>query len=176
MHSLQQITIISRSFDFKIRKKWLCSLLEFNPPHLMCYGYFENAVTHPHLGTIPRGTLSLESFWSNRFYNLFVFFESDRKIRNLYFNVCRPPRISPSSVDFVDLDIDIVIWPDGSFETLDIDEFQANSTRFSYPHDLESEIRKAVMEITSLAKNCRPEEIVRAVFGEFENILKGIPE
>jgi protein associated with RNAse G/E len=105
-----------------------------------------------------------------------VFFESDRKIRNLYFNVCRPPRISPSSVDFVDLDIDIVIWPDGSFETLDIDEFQANSTRFSYPHDLESEIRKAVMEITSLAKNCRPEEIVRAVFGEFENILKGIPE
>lgn len=174
MSPLQQITVISRSFDFNIRKKWLCTLLSRNPPQLMCYGYFENPVNHPHLGMIPAGTLSLESFWSNRFYNLFVFFESNREIRNLYFNICLPATISSAAVDFVDLDIDIVVWPDGSFETLDIEEFQANSRRFSYPHSLYAAIHTTLAEITSLAKNCGPEDIVKAEFGETETILKEI--
>ena len=44
-----------------------------------------------------------------------------------------PPKISDSVIDYVDLDIDLLVWPDGRVITLDIDEFETNSEIYAYP-------------------------------------------
>ncbi|MER3631962.1 MAG: hypothetical protein C4325_07220 [Blastocatellia bacterium] len=167
-----KVRVISRKFDLRICKEWSCSKILIHPTQLMCYGYFEKPINHKSLGKISSGTLSLESFWADRFFNLSAFFDTCGKFRNLYFNICLPPKISPSVVDFIDLDVDLIVWPDGLIEIVDFDEFRINSTRFSYPPELEIKVYAAILEVAALLKNTDPIEFVRSVFGEFDGILK----
>lgn len=44
-----------------------------------------------------------------------------------------PPKISAGVIDYVDLDIDLLVWPDGSVIILDMDEFETNSEIYTYP-------------------------------------------
>ena len=36
-------------------------------------------------------------------------------------------------INYVDLDIDVIVWPDGRIEVLDLEEFEENSRVYSYP-------------------------------------------
>ncbi|MFN3418279.1 MAG: DUF402 domain-containing protein [Pyrinomonadaceae bacterium] len=162
----QKITIISQRFDLKFLKKWDCNLLLIKPPQLLCYGIFSTAVLHKQLGEISRGTVSLESFWTDRYYNLFAFFDPDFKFRNLYFNICLPPVIQGDSIVYSDLDIDVAVWPDGSIDVLDEDDFASNALTLKYPEQLKSKVRETLSEILELAENHSPYEIFNSVFGE----------
>lgn len=99
-------------------------------------GKFDHQVEHPDLGIIPAGTVSHERFYLNRWYNYFVFEQPAGTLRNYYINICLPPTVAEGVIDYVDLDIDIIVWPDGRVVTVDIDEFEANATDFGYPADV----------------------------------------
>lgn len=163
------INIVSRRYDFKIKKKWKCFAIEFNPPQLLCLGRFENEINHQHLGRIPKNTVSLESFWSDRYYNLFAFYSPNLQIRNLYFNLCLPPQISPEAVDFVDLDIDVVVWPDGSVVVLDQDEFKANSSLYGYPLELKTIVNRTISDISAWVKSSDISILIKCVFPDISN-------
>jgi protein associated with RNAse G/E len=96
-------------------------------------GTFEDRVEHPDLGIIEAGTVSHERFYLNRWYNYFIFEQPPGSLRNYYINICMPPSISDGVVDYVDLDIDVIVWPDGRMVTVDMDEFEANGKIYSYP-------------------------------------------
>jgi protein associated with RNAse G/E len=44
-----------------------------------------------------------------------------------------PPMVGFRVIDYVDLDIDVIIWPDGRIQVLDLEEFEENSQIYSYP-------------------------------------------
>ena len=108
----QQITINSRKYDQSIRRTWTCELIERNDPLIVVVGEFDRDVEHPGLGSISRGTVSYEYYWLDRWYNIFRFHEPDGALRNYYCNVAMPPTLDNGVLDYVDLDIDIVVWPD----------------------------------------------------------------
>jgi uncharacterized protein len=144
-------TINSRRFDGSIRRSWSCELIERDEPRLVFVGVFEFDVEHAELGSISRGTTSYEYYWLDRWYNVFAFFEPDGSFRNYYCNINTPPTLNVLELDYIDLDLDVVVWPDGSIMTLDRDEYERNSELFSYPREIRSTAESALEEVLRLA-------------------------
>ena len=142
-------TVISRSYDLSIRRTWTAELVLQSPEALVLEGRFESEVRHSELGLIANGTRSRETFIFGEWFNHFAFFEPDGQLRNHYFNVSMPVKVAGSEVDYVDLDIDVVVWPEGTVGVLDLDEFEQNSARFAYPADVRSTAIRVKDEILS---------------------------
>ncbi len=138
----QLFTVNSRKYDFSLRRSWKARLLERSDELLLLEGFFEHEVKHPNLGTISKGTRSLETFFFDRWYNYFVFYEPTGELRNYYINLSMPPQISEGVVDYVDLEIDMIIWPDRRIEILDTEEFEENAGLYNYPDDVVRRVLK----------------------------------
>jgi uncharacterized protein len=113
-------------------------------------GEFAEEVEHDLLGTIPRGTTSIEYYWLNRWYNVFRFVETGGALRNFYCNVNQPPWFDGRLLSYVDLDIDVLVNPDFSFQVLDLDEFDRNARRYHYPQELQQNAQRALDELLNL--------------------------
>jgi protein associated with RNAse G/E len=144
------ITINSRKFDGTIHKSWKAELLSETEELLTFVGIFENEVIHPKLGIIRRGTVSYEFYWKNRWFNIFRFHEPDGKLRNFYCNLNMPPVLSENALDYVDLDIDVLVWQDFSFQILDLDEFEQHALKYNYSNDLRETINLTLKELLSM--------------------------
>lgn len=152
-------TVNSRKFDGTIRRSWKCELVSLDGDKLDLTGSFDQTVEHPDLGRIEAGTISHERFYLDRWYNYFVFEHPSGSLRNYYINICMPPDIGYETVDYVDLDIDLIVWPDGRLQTLDLEEFDANRKRFGYPDEIVQKTGSTVEELTKRLKGVAADEI-----------------
>ena len=141
------ITVNSRKYDGTIRRSWTCELLEKRDSLFVFIGEFERSVDHPDLGHIPQGTVSYEYYWLDRWYNVFRFHTVEGELRSYYFNINMPPSFSDGVLDYVDLDIDVLVQPDLSYTVLDIDDFATNARLFQYPDELRSRVEKTLDEV-----------------------------
>lgn len=148
----QEITINSLKYDGYIRRSWRCKFVESRGDLLIFVGEFEEEVDHPHLGNIKHGTISYEYYWLNRWYNVFRFHEPDGTIRNYYCNINMPPKFENGVLEYIDLDIDVLVWNDFSFETLDMEEFEENAAKFGYPEEVRVNAQNALEELMALIK------------------------
>jgi uncharacterized protein len=53
-----------------------------------------------------------------------------------------PPTMTDDVVDFVDLDVDLIVWPDGGYELLDLDDLERNSVKYAYPEEIKAKVLK----------------------------------
>lgn len=146
----QIVKINSRKFDGRIHRSWNVELLEETDSLLTFIGEFEKEISHPHLGVIRRGTISHEFYWLTRGYNVFRFHEPEGDLRNFYCNLNLLPKFANGILDYVDMDIDVLVWEDFSYEILDLDEFEENAKIFRYSKTLRDEVDKNLKEILSL--------------------------
>lgn len=54
----------------------------------------------------------------------------------LYVDIVTPPTFAETTITMVDLDLDVVRWPDGRAELIDEDEFDEHQIRYGYPQDV----------------------------------------
>ena len=151
--SSNTVIINSRKFDGKIHRSWKAELIEQRNSLLIFVGKFEEEVSHPFLGVIGRGTLSYEFYWLDRWYNVFRFHEPGGSLRNFYCNVNMPPELENGVLDYIDLDIDILVWKDFSHQILDVEEFEENAKVLSYPDNLRVKVRESLSELIFLIEN-----------------------
>ena len=142
-------TVNSRKYDFSLRRSWNARLKERTDEYVLLDGVFEFEVEHTDLGAIAKGTRSIETFFFDRWYNYFVFYEPAGVLRNHYINISMPPRVSDDAVDYIDLDIDIIVWPDGRTEVLDEAEFDENSIIYGYPSDVVEKVLELKRQISA---------------------------
>jgi uncharacterized protein len=147
------ITINSRKFDGSIHKSWKAQLIVQSNSLLIFEGVFEAEVNHSHLGVIRRGTISYEYYWRDRFYNIFRFHEADNSLRNFYCNLNTPPTFVDNVLDYIDLDIDLVVWTDFKYQILDIDEFEENARKYNYTENLKQTVASSVKKLVDLIEH-----------------------
>ena len=111
---------------------------------------FDYDVQHDLLGAIPSGSRTIEYYWLNRWYNIFRFMKDENVTRLYYCNINMPPSLEDNVLTYVDLDIDILVQPDFSYEILDLDEFEENARRYGYSEEVKSQARAAVPELVSM--------------------------
>ena len=142
MNNLKKlITINSRKYDGKIHRSWKATLIGQTNSLLKFVGEFDQEIKHPHLGVIKPGTVSYEYYWLDRWYNVFRFHEPEGDLRNFYCNVNLPPKFENDVLNYVDLDIDVLVWKDFSYSILDLEEFEENALIFNYPAELITETK-----------------------------------
>ncbi|MCA1593709.1 MAG: DUF402 domain-containing protein [Acidobacteria bacterium] len=111
---------------------------------------FQKEIQHPLLGTISPGTTSTEYFWADRWYSVFRFREPSGKLRNYYCNINTPPCIDGALLSYIDLDLDIIVASDFSYQLVDKDEFSLHSAYFKYTPDLLEHAHQATTELVFL--------------------------
>ncbi len=146
----QIFTINSRKFDGKIHRSWTAELTDQNNSLITFVGIFEQEVNHRDLGVIRRGTISYEYYWLDRWYNIFQFHEPEGDLRNFYCNISQPPIFNKNTLDYIDFDVDILVWKDFSYHILDLEEFEENKRALNYPTDIIRKIHTSVSEIEIL--------------------------
>lgn len=149
------VIILVTKFDRREHRRWHASLLRREASLMVFDAAFAEEVRHSQLGLIERGTVSLEYYWLDRWYNVFRFQEPGGAFRNFYCNVNMPPAFDGRTLTYVDLDIDIIVRPDFSYEILDMDEFETNAGRFNYPAEVRAGAERALAELLSLIESRR---------------------
>lgn len=75
---------------------------------------------------LKRGDLFVETFYKDRWYNIFAIYDQGGKgHKGWYCNVTRPAVIGDGHIYAEDLALDLLVFPDGSQEVLDEAEFDA---------------------------------------------------
>lgn len=134
-------------------RRWHGQLTRQEGPLIVLDAEFETDVSHHLLGEIKRGTRTIEYYWLDRWYNVFRFVEADGTTRLWYCNVNTPPELAGSMLSYVDLDIDILVQPDGIYQVLDLDEFEANARTYAYSEEEKARALIALDELISMIEN-----------------------
>ena len=74
--------------------------------------------------TLDAGDIFIETFYDNRWYNIFKITSPTKKVKGWYANVTRPTRILATDVEWDDLALDVWMWPNGEMQVMDEHEFE----------------------------------------------------
>ena len=144
------ITVRAYKQDGSEHRTWKAQIVQQQGSLLVLNAEFAEEVQHNLLGTIPSGTLSVEYYWLDRWYNIFRFHKPDGSIRNYYCNVNTPPEFDGRDLKYVDLDIDILVGDDFSYSVLDLEEFESNAVRYGYTPEVRTKAHQALDELRTL--------------------------
>ncbi|MGI9065665.1 MAG: DUF402 domain-containing protein [Pyrinomonadaceae bacterium] len=145
-------TILVRAckYDGSEHRRWSAQLIRQEGSLMVLDARFPDEVVHDLLGTIACGTHSLEYYWLDRWYNVFRFAHPNGELRNYYCNVNVPPTFDGEILSYADLDLDILVNPDFSYQLLDSEDFEANIQRYGYSADVQNNARRAVDELVKM--------------------------
>jgi protein associated with RNAse G/E len=104
-------------------------------------------------GTRPLRYNCLQQYWPERWYTLSAFYD-DRSLIHTYASVIQPVRFEPEHIIYVDLDLNLLIKPDSSYEVLT----QAEFDRLAETLDYSEETRiGALLALETLTRSARLE-------------------
>src|SRR6266487_6667475 len=147
MESPDQVTVRVLKYDGTEYRRWNARLSQRDDSLLVLDAEFEYDVQHDLLGAIESGTRTIEYYWLDRWYNIFRFMKDDDTTRLYYCNINMPPTLRDKVLTYVDLDIDILVQPDFSYQVLDLDEFESNARLYGYSGEVKSHVRAVVDEL-----------------------------
>lgn len=98
---------------------------------------------------------SVVYFWRDRWYNVFRLSRPGCRTALWYCNVATPPRFDGCQISYVDLDLDVKVFPSGCIELVDEEEFEEHRRSYGYPDDIVARAREAVDELFRLAREHR---------------------
>jgi len=153
MERPDQLSVRVLKYDRTEYRRWTARLSQHNGSLLVLDAEFEYGVQHDLLGAIESGTRTIEYYWLNRWYNIFRFMNDENVTRLYYCNINMPPSLEDKVLTYIDLDIDILVQPDFSYQVLDLDEFEENASRFGYSEEVKSQAQTAVKELVSMIES-----------------------
>jgi uncharacterized protein len=137
-------------YDGAEHRSWPAHIVEQTDSLLVLDAVFDEEIEHDLLGTIASGTISVEYYWLDRWYNVFRFSTSDGELQSFYCNVTMPPSFNGRVLSYVDLDIDVLVKPDCSYRVLDLEDFEENASRYGYSPEVQEEAHAALAGLISL--------------------------
>jgi protein associated with RNAse G/E len=148
--SKQEIIVRACKYDGTEHRRWPARITKAADNLLILDAEFTEDIHHQLLGTVERGTTSIEYYWFDRWYNIFRFLKPTGELRSFYCNVNIPPTFEGQVLSYIDLDIDILVAPDLTYQIVDEDEFDINAARYDYPLNVRECAYQALTELVSL--------------------------
>ena len=135
-------------FDRRLHYSLPAHLLDDDGPRLWFRSQSGGQINHVTRGQqFPITHPSDMIFWRERWYNVYLNYDDEGRFSHFYCNVGLPLEVSGHTLRFVDLDLDVRIFPDGRWDLLDEDEFIDHAALFGYPPDTQRAARQAVSDI-----------------------------
>jgi uncharacterized protein len=136
--------ILVLKLDLSGQETWRYTgqVLERGPNFIRLEAFFNRPDTPFHGITLATGDRFVEDYYSDRWYNIYQIFDPASGVfKGWYCNVSRPAQIAADRVSYVDLALDLLVFPDRRQLVLDEDEFAAL--------DLDEETRHKAREALS---------------------------
>lgn len=89
-------------------------------------------------------------FLKGSWYNIICMFKE--QVINYYCNLASPFEIQNNVIKYIDYDLDIKVFNDGSFKILDLKEFNRNRFQYEYSREIIETIWEKVDELKQLIK------------------------
>ena len=125
-------------------------ILAKNENSLLIEAYFNRPDFTFHDILLKENDRFIERYFTDRWYNIFEIHDrDDDRIKAWYCNITRPAAFSPGQIAYVDLALDLLAYPDGSYLVLDEDEFSA----LAIDPNTRGQAREAIGRLESLAKS-----------------------
>jgi uncharacterized protein len=149
----QSVIVSACKYDGREHRRWSARILSLEDNLLTLDAKFSEEIQHELLGVIELGTISIEYYWLDRWYNIFRFLKPNGELRSFYCNVNIPPAFDGRVLSYVDLDIDILVAPDASYQVVDEEEFALNASKYNYPRQIRHKAFQALEELLTLIEN-----------------------
>jgi protein associated with RNAse G/E len=137
-------------YDGTEHRTWAARVIEQTHSLLVLDAVFDEDIDHDLIGTIASGTVSTEYYWLDRWYNVFRFSHPGGALTSFYCNVNMPPSFDGHVLRYVDLDIDVLVKPDFSYQVLDLEDFEANARTYDYPSDVRENAHAALAALIQM--------------------------
>ena len=161
---MTEISVVKLNIQNQETWRYSGTLLRNDGHEIFLEANFNRADMPFHGILLRQGDRFEETYYTDRWYNIFCFHEPDGSFRNYYCNINMPPAFAGSVLDYVDLDIDVVVWPDGGFQILDEAEYEQHAVQYSYPEAVKNNAASALAEVLDLIRSQQlptPPEIVK---------------
>ena len=125
--STRTLTVFKQNHMGEPVFNWKGELIAETPTSRLISAHFNVADAMPvDKVTFLRGDLMLESYYTDRWYNLFEVYQgSSDQVKCWYLNLSYPAQFSVETIIWQDLALDLLVYPNGEYRLLDEDEFNA---------------------------------------------------
>ena len=125
-HDPQMIIVIKLNTQRQETWRYEGRILAQDQNSILIEALFNRPDLDFHGVTLRKNDRFIERYFSDRWYNIFEIHDrDDDRLKAWYCNVTTPAEISPNQISYVDLALDLFVYPDGNYLVLDQDEFQA---------------------------------------------------
>jgi protein associated with RNAse G/E len=146
----REVIVSACKYDGLEHRRWSAHIISNDDDLIVLDAEFSEEIKHQLLGIVARGTISREYYWLNRWYNVFRFQHPNGELRSFYCNINVPPTFDGRVLSYIDLDIDILVAPDLSYQIVDEDEFASNAAKYKYPPEIRTQAYQALEELKAL--------------------------
>jgi predicted RNA-binding protein associated with RNAse of E/G family len=152
MSEMTDITVLKRNLAGEVTWQYKGRLLKRTTNYVTLEAFFDRDDTLVANVVFKRGDRFVETFYTDRWYNVFQIFDrDDGKFKGWYCNVGYPAVLEKDTISYVDLALDLWVSPDGTQTVLDEDEF------LELPMDVMTRAQ-AVSALEKLKHNCANEK------------------
>jgi uncharacterized protein len=121
---MSPINVIKRNLDGQEIWRYTGKVLEQKDNYILLEATFNREDTPFHGIVLKKGDRFVETFFSDRWYNIFEIYDrEDKCLKGWYCNIGYPAEMDDQQVSYIDLALDLLVYPDGCQLVLDEDEF-----------------------------------------------------
>lgn len=147
-----QVIIIKLNPQCKEVWRYTGRLLSQSEDSLLVEAFFNRTDLPFHDILLKHNDRFLERYFSRRWYNIFEIHDrDDDHLKGWYCNITQPAEFSPGQITYVDLALDLLVYPDLTYLVLDDDEFD----NLSIDQQTREEATTALEALISLVESGR---------------------
>ena len=122
---MENVIIIKRDINHRETWRYSGKIVKQNKSRITIKAFFNRSNMEFHGILLREGDLFIETFYTTHWYNVFAIYDCiDNSFKGLYCNISYPAVIDDGVVSYIDLALDLLVYPDGRQLTLDWDEFE----------------------------------------------------
>ncbi len=145
-----QIFIIKLNPQGEETWRYPATILSQNYNSVLIEAFFNRPDLPFHGITMRENDRFIERYFTDRWYNIFEIHDiDDDHLKAWYCNVTTPAVLEPGKLSYVDLALDLLVYPNGSYLILDEDEFE----NLHLNQDERQNALRALDDLVGLAKS-----------------------
>jgi hypothetical protein len=146
-------TVIKRDIHGMETWRYRGKLLAWEADHIILEAFFDRHNIVIHGMPLSAGDRFVETYYTNRWYNMFeIHAREDDHLRGWYCNISHPAEIDGNTLSYIDLALDLLVFPDGRQVVLDEDEF----ADLKISPKIRRQARQALTELQAMFRNKNP--------------------
>lgn len=142
--SNQSITIIKQDPSGVETWRYRGEIIRQSADKIIVEAFFDREDIHFHGIWLRKGDRFVETYFLERWYNIFEIFDvQDKSHKGWYCNIATPAVLAGDEISYKDLALDLIVFPDGRQLVLDEDEFKA----LNLPAEVATQSKDALIEL-----------------------------